>query len=63
MDTCIFAKNIPEWTGIKTNNEGQIIREEDDSPELQARREERGKPQPGNIWVTIAALMRGDPMP
>nr|WP_321503272.1 hypothetical protein [uncultured Dethiosulfovibrio sp.] len=58
-----LAKNIPEWTGIKTNDEGQIIREEEDSPELQARREERGKLQPGNIWVTIAEIMRGEPTP
>lgn len=58
-----LAKNIPEWTGIKVNDEGQIIREEEDSPELQARREERGEPQPGNIWVTIAEIMRGEPTP
>lgn len=58
-----LAKHIPEWTGIKTNDEGQIIREEEDSPELQARREERGKPQPGNIWVTIAEIMGGEPTP
>ena len=41
-----LAKNIPEWTGIKTNDEGQIIREEEDSTKLQAGRAEGEVPTP-----------------